>query len=603
MHSTVISITERIQRRSAKSRKAYLEKCRQMREHGPTRHHLSCSNFAHAIAGCNIADKQILRFGNSANIALVSAYNDMLSAHQPYRDYPQIIQETLSALGSTVQFAGGVPAMCDGITQGNAGMELSLFSRDVIAMATAIALAHNAFDGALLLGICDKIVPGLLIGALSFGHLPAIFIPAGPMPSGLSNQEKVRLRQEHAAGRVGADVLMDVETKSYHSPGTCTFYGTANSNQVLLECMGLMLPGSAFVNPGTPLRDALTRRAAQQITQITALGDQYIPLCDIVDERVIVNALIGLLATGGSTNHTLHWVAVARAAGIIIYWDDFAELSAVTPLLASIYPNGNADINEFQNSGGTSTLLRELISGGLLHTDVHTVMGKGLEWYCKSPALQGDVIVWDSSTVPSTDSTVLRPLSHPFANEGGLKILQGDLGRSVIKISALKKKHRVVEAPVRIFHNQEEFFAAFQAGELNCDVVVVVCYQGPQANGMPELHKLIPYLAILQDKGFHVALVTDGRLSGASGKVPAAIHVTPEALAGGNIGKLRNGDWVRVDADHNRLTSLLADGELARRAPLTPNLTMYQSGFGRELFNNFRAKVGTAEQGASVWSG
>jgi phosphogluconate dehydratase len=573
-----------------------------MRSEGPNRHNLSCSNFAHAIAGCNAKDKQVLRFQNSANIGLVSAYNDMLSAHQPYREYPALIQGALESIGSTLQFAGGVPAMCDGITQGNAGMELSLFSRDVIAMATAIALTHNAFDGVLLLGICDKIVPGLLIGALSFGHLPVLFIPAGPMPSGLPNQEKARLRQEYAAGRASAETLMEVETRSYHSPGTCTFYGTANSNQVLLECMGLVLPGSAFVNPATPLRDALTRRSAQQIADLTAMGSQHIPLCKIVDERAIVNALVGLLATGGSSNHTLHWVAVAKAAGIMIDWDDFAELSAVTPLLASIYPNGNSDINDFQDAGGTAALIKELISGGLLHADVHTVMGKGLDLYCKSPALIDGSTTWEALPPLSPVSPVLRPLSQPFSNEGGLKILKGNLGRGVIKVSSLKEQFRVVEAPVRIFHDQDSFFAAFEAGELNCHVVVVVCYQGPRANGMPELHKLIPHLAILQDRGFHVALVTDGRLSGASGKVPAAIHVAPEALAGGNIGKLRDGDIVRVDANQNTLTALITDGELAERSALAPDLTPYEHGFGRELFSSFRTAVAAGEQGATVWS-
>jgi len=602
MHPTLLAITERIRKRSIDTRRAYLDKCQRMRDQGPTRHHLSCSNFAHAIAGCGAADKQTLRFTDASNIAIVSAYNDMLSAHQPYHNYPELIKDTIAALGSTAQFAGGVPAMCDGITQGNAGMELSLFSRDVIAMATAVALTHNAFDGMLLLGICDKIVPGLLIGALSFGHLPAVFVPAGPMPSGLSNSEKVRLRQEYAAGRVGADVLMEVETKSYHSPGTCTFYGTANSNQVLLEFMGLMLPGSAFENPGTELRDALTRSAAQRITQITALGNDYRPMCEIVDERAIVNALVGLMATGGSTNHTMHWITIARAAGIIIDWDDFADISAITPLLTNIYPNGSADINAFHDAGGTTAVMRELLDGGLLHADANAIVGSGLNAYTQAPILENETLQWQPAQKPATDSTVLRPLNNPFAHEGGLKTLRGNLGRSVIKISAVKEKYRVVEAPAQIFHSQEEFFAAFQRGELDRDVIAVVRYQGPKANGMPELHKLIPYLAILQDKGFHVALVTDGRLSGASGKVPAAIHVTPEAGVGGPLARVRDGDRLRVDATNGTLSVLLSDEELAQREIAPANLENHQNGFGRELFASFRAAVSGAEDGANIWS-
>ena len=602
MHPTFLAVTDRIRQRSVDTRRAYLEKCQRMRDKGPTRHHLSCSNFAHAIAGCSASDKQTLRFSDASNIAIVSAYNDMLSAHQPYRDYPQLIQQTIAALGSTAQFAGGVPAMCDGITQGNAGMELSLFSRDVIAMATAVALTHNAFDGMLLLGICDKIVPGLLLGALSFGHLPAVFVPAGPMPSGLSNAEKVRLRQEYAAGRVGADVLMDVETKSYHSPGTCTFYGTANSNQVLLEFMGLMLPGSAFVNPSTELRDALTRKAAQRVTQITALGNDYRPLSEIVDERAIVNAIVGLMATGGSTNHTMHWIAIARAAGIIVDWNDFADLSAITPLLANIYPNGSADINTFHDAGGTTAVMRELIEGGLLHADANAIVGEGLQAYTTMPTLENAALQWHPAPSLSAASDVLRPLATPFANEGGLKTLNGNLGRSVIKISALKAQYRVVEAPVQVFHSQEDFFAAFQRGELDRDVIVVVRYQGPKANGMPELHKLIPYLALLQDKGFHVALVTDGRLSGASGKVPAAIHVSPEAAIGGPLAKVRNGDVLRLDATNGTLSVLIDDDEFARREVASSDLEDYQSGFGRELFAPFRAAAGGAEDGASIWS-
>lgn len=601
MHAIVQAVTDRIIQRSEKTRRDYLDKCARMREQQPIRKQLSCSNFAHAVAGCSVADKQILRFGDSANIGIVSAYNDMLSAHQPYRDYPALLSEAIAALGSIAQMAGGVPAMCDGITQGNAGMELSLFSRDVIAMSTAIALTHNAFDGALLLGICDKIVPGLLIGALSFGHLPALFVPAGPMPSGISNAEKVRLRQEYAAGRIGEEALLEVEMQSYHSPGTCTFYGTANSNQVLLECMGLLLPGSAFINPGTPLRTALSRAAAQRITQITALGNRYSPLSEIVSEKSIVNAIVGLLATGGSSNHTLHWVTVARAAGIVIDWSDFSDLAKVTPLLASVYPNGAADINAFQHAGGTAVVIRELLAGGFMHGDVRTVVGDSLHDYTRAPTLNSATLEWHDTNPISNDGTVVRPLSNPFFASGGLRVLSGNCGRAIIKTSAIKAANHVVEAPARVFSSQEDFVHAYQRGELNRDVVVVLAYQGPKFNGMPELHKLIPFLANLLDLGFNVGLVTDGRLSGASGKVPAAIHVTPEACEGGVIGKLRDGDMIRIDVAHDTLSVLVADSELEQRRTIAPSNSQNET-YGRDLFGPLRRSVGSAEQGASIWS-
>ncbi|MCB1782311.1 MAG: phosphogluconate dehydratase, partial [Candidatus Competibacteraceae bacterium] len=498
---------------------------------------------------------------------------------------------------------GGVPAMCDGVTQGEPGMELSLFSRDVIAMATAVALSHNVFDAALYLGVCDKIVPGLLIGALHYGHLPAIFVPGGPMPSGLPNTEKSKIRQLYAEGKVGREALLEAESQAYHAPGTCTFYGTANSNQMLMEVMGLHLPGAAFVNPNTPLRDALTQAAARRATRITALGDEYLPVGQVVDERAIINGIIGLLATGGSTNHTLHLVAMAYAAGIKINWDDFSELSAVTPLLAEIYPNGQADVNQFHAAGGMGFLIGELLDAGLLHSDVLTVMGAGLARYREEPFLENGVLTWRPAPKQSGDQGVLRSAGQPFSPEGGLRLLKGNLGRAVIKTSAVKPEHRVVEAPARIFNSQKELMDAFERNELRRDFVAVVRYQGPRANGMPELHKLTPPLGVLQDEGFKVALVTDGRMSGASGKVPAAIHVTPECLAGGPLAKVRDGDIIRLDGERGLLEVRVATEEWSQRQPESVDLSPSQQGLGRELFQIFRANATGAEQGALSFSG
>ena len=520
----------------------------------------------------------------------------MLSAHQPFAAYPQWLKEAAREAGATAQFAGGVPAMCDGVTQGQPGMELSLFSRDVIALATAVSLAHNMFDAVLCLGVCDKIVPGLLIGALSFGHLPAIFVPAGPMSSGLSNDEKAKVRQRHAAGKVGHDELLEAESRSYHGAGTCTFYGTANSNQMLMEVMGLHLPGAAFVMPGTPLREALTRAAADRAARITAQGDVYTPVGKVVDEKAVVNGIVALLATGGSTNHTLHLVAIARAAGILINWDDFDALSAVVPLLARVYPNGSADVNQFHAAGGSAYLIGQLLDGGLLHEDVQTAAGPGLAHYRQSPELQDGKLVWRPAPAKSRDLGVLAPRTAPFSADGGLRLLAGNLGRAVIKVSAVKPEKRLVEAPAVVFDSQDELIAAYKRGELDRDFVAVVRFQGPRANGMPELHKLTPTLANLQDAGRRVALVTDGRMSGASGKVPAAIHVTPECLAGGPLGKVRNGDPIRLDADAGVLEVLVAADEWARREVAAPDLSANWSGMGRELFGAMRANATGAEE-------
>jgi phosphogluconate dehydratase len=526
----------------------------------------------------------------------------MLSAHQPYERFPELIRQAARDAGGTAQVAGGVPAMCDGVTQGEAGMELSLFSRDVIAMATAVALSHQTFDAAVYLGICDKIVPGLVMGALAFGHLPAVFIPAGPMTSGLPNGEKARVRQLYAEGKVGRDALLEAEMKSYHGPGTCTFYGTANTNQMLMEIMGLHLPGAAFVNPGTKLRDAMTREAVQRALALTASGNEYTPLGRLLDERAFVNGIVGLHATGGSTNHTIHLVAMARAAGIELNWDDFADLAEVVPLLCRVYPNGKADVNHFHAAGGMGFLIRELLDAGLLHPDVSTVWGRGLRDYAVEPGLSSEGrMAWRTPAAESAASDILRGASAPFHPTGGLRVLDGALGRAVIKTSAVNREHHVIEAPARIFHSQEELQNAFKAGDLNCDVVAVVRFQGPKANGMPELHKLMPPLSVLKDRGHRVALVTDGRLSGASGKVPAAIHVTPEALDGGGIARLRDGDVIRVDADQGRLDVLVDPAEFASRAPAQADLSACQYGIGRELFGTFRAVVGRADAGATVF--
>ncbi|WP_294638731.1 phosphogluconate dehydratase [uncultured Aquabacterium sp.] len=601
LHPQLHAVTERIRLRSAATRAAYLARIDAAGQAGPVeRSALGCTNLAHAYAAAPAADKIWLRQQRTANLAIVSAYNDMLSAHQPLAEFPEWIKEAAREVGATAQFAGGVPAMCDGVTQGKAGMELSLFSRDVIAMSTAVALSHNMFDATLCLGVCDKIVPGLLIGALSFGHLPTVFVPAGPMTTGLSNDDKAKVRQRYAAGEVGQDELLAAEEKAYHGPGTCTFYGTANSNQMLMEIMGLHLPGSAFIHPHTPLREALTREAARRVAQLTRLGNQYTPVGHVIDERAVVNGLVGLMATGGSTNHTLHLVAMARAAGIVIDWDDFDAISAITPLLARVYPNGKADVNHFHAAGGMAFLIRELLDAGLLHEDVKTVAGgaEGLRAYTRQPQLEGDRVVWVDVPALSGDPTVVSTVAAPFSSDGGLRVLKGNLGRSVIKVSAVKPENRVVEAPAILFNDQSELIAAYKRGELNRDFVAIVRFQGPSANGMPELHSLTPTLANLQDQGHKVALVTDGRMSGASGKVPAAIHVTPEVKAGGPLGKVRNGDLILLDAEAGTLDAVVPAAEWATRTVDTADLSANWHGTGRELFGGFRRAVTGAEQGA-----
>jgi phosphogluconate dehydratase len=598
LHAGVAEVTARIRARSQHTRHDYLARMQAARSGGAARGGLGCANFAHGFAAAGPGDKEALRALVWPNIAIVSAYNDMLSAHQPLERFPALIKMAAREAGAVAQFAGGVPAMCDGVTQGLPGMELSLFSRDVIAMATAVALSHDMFDAALCLGVCDKIVPGLLIGALSFGHLPVIFVPGGPMPSGIANQEKARVRQLYAQGKADRQQLLESEASSYHAPGTCTFYGTANSNQMLMEVMGLHLPGAAFVPPNTPLRDALTRAAARRAAAISALGTHYLPLCDTIDERAIVNAIVGLLATGGSTNHTIHLVAMARAAGIAINWDDFSDLSRVVPLLARIYPNGSADVNHFQAAGGTGFLIRELLGAGLLHPDVHTVMGAGLAHYAEEPWLRDGELHWRPAPEHSGDSGVLRPVANPFSADGGLKLLCGNLGRAVIKTSAVAEQHRIVEAPALVFDDQAQVAAAFAAGTLERDVVVVVRFQGPRANGMPELHALTPPLAVLQKRGFRVALVTDGRMSGASGSVPAAIHVCPECLLGGPLARVRDGDVIRLDSVAGTLHAQVPEDSWQRRELPQPSLSANAQGMGRELFGTFRAAAGDAESGA-----
>ena len=598
MNSVIQEVTDRIIQRSQASRKSYLEKIESARLHGPHRGVLSCGNLAHGFAACGSEDKSDLRSMTKSNIAIVSSYNDMLSAHQPYEAFPAQLKKAINAVGSVAQFAGGVPAMCDGVTQGTPGMDLSLMSRDVIAMATAVALSHNMFDGTLMLGICDKIVPGLLLGALSFGHLPTVFVPAGPMPSGLPNKEKARVRQAYAEGKVGREELLDAESESYHSAGTCTFYGTANSNQLVVEIMGLHLPGSSFVNPGTPLRDALTDAAARQVTRITDLGDTYRPIGHIVDAKAIVNGLVGLLATGGSTNHTMHLVAVARAAGYIVNWDDFADISSAVPLLTRIYPNGSADINHFTAAGGMGLLIRELLEGGLLHNDVLTICGQGLDQYTKEPMLDNGQLVWRDGPTESFDKQVVASVDEPFKVDGGLSVLCGNLGRAVMKTSALKEPHCKITAPAVVFEDQFELHEAFKADELNKDCIVVVRFQGPSAIGMPELHSLTPPLAVLQDRGFKVALVTDGRMSGASGKVPAAIHVTPEAIKGGILAKVKTGDMLEINTQTGAMDILVSEQELAKREAKLPDVAKHQIGMGREMFAGMRSTLTGAEQGA-----
>ncbi|HKT72543.1 MAG TPA: phosphogluconate dehydratase [Steroidobacteraceae bacterium] len=598
---TVRRVTERIRERSRCERESYLT--RSARKVGrPMRAALACANLAHGFAAAPVGDKEALRQLRWPNLAIVTAYNDLLSAHQPFERFPGLIRLAAREAGATAQVAGGVPAMCDGITQGQPGMELSLFSRDVIAMSTGIALAHGMFDAALYLGVCDKIVPGLLIGALAFGQLPAVFVPAGPMPSGTPNKEKARIRQLYAEGKVGRGALLESEAGSYHSSGTCTFYGTANSNQMLMEVMGLHLPGSAFVPPNTPLREALTGAAARRAARITALGNEYIPVADIIDERAIVNGVVGLLATGGSTNHTLHLVAIARAAGVVIDWDDFNDLSVAVPLLARIYPNGSADINHFHAAGGMGFLVRELLNAGLLHRNVRTVAGIGLDAYTREPWLSNEGLAWRDAPLQSGDTAVLRPVSDPFSADGGLKVMRGNLGRAVIKVSAVKPEHRIIEAPARVFDTQEEVIEAFEARELERDVIVVVRYQGPRANGMPELHRLTPALASVQSRGFKVALVTDGRMSGASGTVAAAIHVTPECLCGGPLARVEDGDIIRLDSFTGALTVHVPDNVLHQRSVSQPDMAANDYGMARELFRLFRSHAAPAECGGGVCS-
>jgi phosphogluconate dehydratase len=601
VRQAIREVTDRIALRSATSRAAYLGRVDAARSAGVNRAVLSCGNLAHGFAACAPADKARLIGNKALNLGIVTSYNDMLSAHQPYQFYPDIIKAAAHEIGATAQVAGGVPAMCDGVTQGQPGMDLSLFSRDVIAMATAIALSHNMFDAAVFLGICDKIVPGLLIGALTFGHLPAVFIPAGPMPSGISNDEKAKVRQLYSEGKVGRAELLESESKSYHSPGTCTFYGTANSNQMLMEIMGLHLPGASFVNPGTPLRDALTREAARRALSLTAMGNDYTPVGHIIDEKAIVNGLVGLHATGGSTNHTIHLIAIAAAAGLEVTWQDMSDLSEAVPLLARVYPNGIADVNHFHAAGGMGYLIRELLAGGYLHDDVKTVFGTGLSGYAAEARLIEDKLSFEPAPAQSGNPKVLTSVNEPFQASGGLKLLSGNLGRSVIKVSAVKPEHRVIEAPAKVFHTQQGLQAAFKAGELNCDFIAVVRFAGPKAIGMPELHNLTPALGVLQGRGFKVALVTDGRMSGASGKVPAAIHVTPEAVDGGPISKLRDGDMLRLDANAGTLTFLGDERELLSRTPAIEDLRPSHFGMGRELFAGFRRLVGAADRGASVF--
>ena len=602
VHSKVQAVTQRIIERSEETRAQYLAQVERSHIEGRASSHLSCGNLAHAIAASSDQEKNLIASGRGPNLAIVTAYNDMLSAHQPYGTYPQMLKEAAARNGATAQVAGGVPAMCDGVTQGRAGMELSLFSRDVIAMATAIALSHDVFEGSLYLGICDKIVPGLVIGALAFGHLPAVFVPAGPMPTGLSNTEKVRVRQLYAEGKAGREELLAAESASYHSPGTCTFYGTANSNQMLVEIMGLQLPGSSFVNPGTELRDALNSAAVKQLVQISE-PSQHTPIAKILSEKTFVNGIVGLLATGGSTNHTLHLIAMARAAGIQLTWQDMAELSEVVPLLCHVYPNGTADINHFAAAGGMQFLIRELLGAGLLHDDVHTILGhSGMQPYCHDPFLSEDKndVVWRPTVEETGDATIIRPASDPFSGHGGLQLLEGNLGRSVIKVSALKSDQLHIKAPAVVFDSQDALLDRFKAGELEKDFVAVVRFQGPQANGMPELHKLTPTLGVLQDRGFKVALVTDGRMSGASGKVPAAIHMSPEAVEGGPIAKVREGDLVELDSDAGTLVVHVDEAEFAAREPAKVDLSGNGSGMGRELFSNMRALASGAESGASI---
>ncbi|PWW01350.1 6-phosphogluconate dehydratase [Hoeflea marina] len=597
----IAAVTGRIIERSRPTREVYLDRVRRAAEKGPNRSRLSCSNLAHGFAACGPTDKANLSDDVVPNLGIITSYNDMLSAHQPFETFPELIRKAAREAGGVAQVAGSVPAMCDGVTQGQPGMELSLFSRDVIALATAVGLSHDMFDAAVYLGVCDKIVPGLVIAALTFGHLPAVFIPAGPMTTGLPNDEKARVRQLYAEGKADRAMLLEAESKSYHGPGTCTFYGTANSNQMLMEIMGLHLPGASFINPNTPLRDALTVEATRRALAITALGNEFTPVGEMIDERSFVNGVVGLHATGGSTNHTIHLVAMARAAGIQLTWEDISDLSDAVPLLARVYPNGLADVNHFHAAGGMGFLISQLLKIGLVHEDVRTVWGKGLSSYAIDPRLgENGGVARVPSPETSADPKVLARADAPFQPNGGLKMLKGNLGKAVIKISAVKPDRHVIEAPARIFHDQSEMQTAFSAGELTGDFIAVVRFQGPKANGMPELHKLTPPLGVLQDRGQRVALVTDGRMSGASGKVPAAIHVTPEAKDGGPIARIREGDMIRLDAEAGTLEVLVDAAEFAARTPVMIDLAQYESGMGREIFDKFRAVAGTADMGASV---
>ncbi|PRY94246.1 phosphogluconate dehydratase [Donghicola tyrosinivorans] len=597
LNNTIHNVTQRIRERSKNRRDAYMDLMRRAGEQGPARAHLACGNQAHAYAAMG-QDKDALAAGRAPNIGIVTAYNDMLSAHQPYERYPELIRQTARRIGATAQVAGGVPAMCDGVTQGQTGMELSLFSRDVIALATGVSLSHNTYDAALYLGVCDKIVPGLIIAAATFGHIPGIFLPAGPMTSGLPNDEKAKVRQKFATGEVGREELMKAEMASYHGPGTCTFYGTANSNQMLMEFMGLHLPGSSFINPNTPLRDALTIAGVERAAAITGLGNAYTPVCDVLDEKAFVNGIVGLMATGGSTNLVLHLPAMARAAGVELELQDFDELSSVVPLMAKVYPNGLADVNHFHAAGGLGYMIGELLDAGLLHEDVQTIAGQGLSRYTEEPKLDGDKLTWVAGSKETQNDKILRPANDAFQKTGGLRQLTGNLGAGIMKVSAVAPERHVIEAKARVFHDQADVKAAFQRGEFTEDTVVVVRFQGPQANGMPELHSLTPTLAVLQDRGLKVALVTDGRMSGASGKVPSAIHVSPEAALGGPLAKLKDGDLLRVDAKNGVIDCLETD--FADRETVTADLTQNSAGLGREMFETFRRNVGLASQGAAV---
>jgi phosphogluconate dehydratase len=597
MHATVEAVTARIIARSKPGRAAYLDLIARQRDAGVNRPTLSCGNLAHGFAASG-EDKPAIRGGKTMNIGIVSAYNDMLSAHQPYGRYPEQMKIFAREVGATAQVAGAVPAMCDGVTQGQDSMELSLFSRDVIAMATAVGLSHGMFESVAMLGICDKIVPGLLIGALRFGHLPTILIPAGPMPSGLANKEKQRIRQLYAEGKVGRAELLEAEAASYHGAGTCTFYGTANSNQMMMEVMGLHIPGAAFINPGTKLRSELTRAAVHRLAEIGWEGDDYRPLGLCVDEKAIVNACVGLLATGGSTNHALHIPAIARAAGITIDWEDLDQLSSTVPLIARVYPNGSGDVNHFHAAGGMGYVIRELLDAGLLHRDIMTVAAEDLTAYGQEPVLAGETLAWRDAPAVTADETMLRSPSNPFSPDGGMRLVTGNLGRATFKTSAVDPARWTIEAPVRCFTDQNDALAAFKAGGLDRDVIVVIRFQGPAANGMPELHKLTPPLGVLQDKGFKVALITDGRMSGASGKVPAAIHLSPEAARGGAIAKLQDGDIVRLCANMGALDVLVDRGEWAARMPVP--MPPQHVGTGRELFALMRATADEAEKGGSA---